>query len=428
MDNPKISIASESLRHASAWNVAELDTTLRHEGMKKLVEKGLHLAGGNPLGRFALRHTEGGPIKDPRLHTEVAGLELDGPVGLAPGWDKTGKTIHAWQALGAHHTTIGGVTLFPQRGNPMPRLRTMDQSVGDHGSAVSLNSFGFWNLGANQVIYNIEKQKASGEINIPIILQLTLNKEFYEPHNRYMVRDILSETVKRVLPVADAVNLGLSSPNTVGMRESQDVQKFISEIMYATAYAIKSSDRPVPLILKGDGDGGEKRLDSYARLVEYSDKGTFDAFELINTTGLDHIKERYGLPKQFPGGLAGADPEYQQMALDAVKFVYERVGGRVDIIGVGGINSGAQALKMIEAGASALSINTAVRALGLGAIRIIEKQLLEKIDAVYPDATSLDQIIGAATRKGPKCQAKETSEQIQAKIAERIRTGHYPRD
>lgn len=401
---------------------------MRHEGLKKLVERGLWIAGSHTLGRSALRSAGGGPIDDPRLRTDVAGLEMDGPVGLAPGWDKIGHTIQAWQALGAHHITLGAAPLFSQSGNPTPRLRTIDKRRGDHGTKVSQNAFGFNSRGIDQLIYNIYTQRQKEGVNIPVIVQLTVNKEFYSADLRQVIRPILVETVKRALrlfdgvSVVDGVSIGLSSPNTQGMRTMQDDLKLWSELINAVGYTVKEIDPNIPLIVKGDGDGGEERLDRYAWAVEAQERRIIDAFELINTTRLKHILAKYGV-EGLPGGLAGDDPGYKQLALGSIRYLYERVGGIIDIIGTGG--GASQAHDMIEAGASAVGINTGVRSRGLTVMRKVEQEIIERIDREHPGATALDQIVGVKTKRGPKYLAKETPEEAAARFSKGVRTGDY---
>ncbi len=423
-ESPRITVVSEALRHAQDRNFEEAGDVLRHEGLKKGVEHALYLGGRSSIGRAALSRLAGEPIDDPRLRTYVSELELDGPVGIAPGWDKTGKTIHGWQAAGARHHAVGGITFFPQAGNRMPRLRTMESALGDHGVDVSLNCFGFWCPGSDKVLYNIQRQKELGEITIPIIPQITINKEFYDGANLDFIGDMVRRTIKKLLPIADAINLGLSSPNTVGMRDTQNSGlEFMSQIIYRAREVTLQSDKYIPIIYKGDGDGGEERAEQYCHWAEVSGD-RFDAFELINTTALPHIKARYGA-ENMPGGLAGADSEYQQMALDTVRYIYQAVGSRFDIIGTGGVNSPEQALKMLEAGASAIGVNTGIRRHGIGTVRFLESGLLKLIDQKYPDATSLDQIIGAGTSRGPKVLTRESVSDKFRLQAERVGKGTY---
>jgi dihydroorotate dehydrogenase (fumarate) len=405
-ENPSHTLLTESMDRLSHGEFEEFGDIWRHEGLKKLVEHGLYRGGQNELGRLILKYFGGGPVNDPRLRTNIGGKDLDGPLGLAPGWDKTGKTIQAWQALGAHHITVGGVTLFPQAGNRMPRLRTMDSQLGDHGVDISLNAFGFWNPGAEKVVYNIQKQREMSSVNIPIIIQVTLNKEIVESQDRQRVRDTLIDTIKRILPVADGVSLGLSSPNTKGMRETQDEKDFISDITAAAAYTVKNYDENILVIFKGDGDGGEERLERYCNLATYRAR-TCDVLELINTTRDPKIWTKYGMnPEKIPGGLAGADRDYQAKTIEAIRYVYEGVGDTIDIIGTGGADSPTQVLTMIENGASAVGVNSSVRKLGLGVMKYLEKGLIKELDDQYPDAKTLDQIIGTRTARGVKANVE----------------------
>ncbi len=141
----KIGLVSESLRH-----VSEIGDIWRHEGVKHLVENILHRAGGNLVGEFALRQLADVQPLDSRLTTSVGDLVFNRPIGVGPGYDKTGTMARAWQVLGAGHISPGGFTFDPQWGKPMVRLRTFDDRVGDHGKSKSLNSFGFPNPGRKQ--------------------------------------------------------------------------------------------------------------------------------------------------------------------------------------------------------------------------------------------------------------------------------------
>lgn len=385
-------VIAESFQHLRTGAFDDLGDTLRHEGLKKAVEAGLHGLSGSELGVWVLGTMSGAVGAHQGLETEVAGLSMSGPTGLAPGWDKTGKTISAWQALGARHVTVGGVTLFPQAGNPMPRLRTFDEVVGDHGKTKSLNAYGFWNPGYSVVVGNIADQREQGNVHIPVIVQVTANKELYEAGNRHMLPDIIAQTIEKVSPVADAINLGLTSPNTLGMRDAQELE-FLRRIVGAARAAAGS----LPLIYKGDADGGTDRLDMYCQLAE---EGMVDAFELINTSARPDLKQKYGA-EDMPGGLAGADADFRDMAVAAVRYVYEAVGDKVDIIGCGGIGQDSdQAVRLVRAGASAVGINTGVRSLGAKAMSSTELAIDRHRRA--SGAQTINQLIGVDTSRGAK--------------------------
>ncbi len=383
------------LAKAHEWEAA--GEALRHEGLKHGVEAGMHALGNTELGRLALSRIAGPVVDDPRLATSLAGLQLDGPTGIAAGWDKTGNSILAWQAMGARHITPGGVPLYPQSGARWPRLWTMDDYRGDHGSSVSRNAYGFYSPGSDVVLRNIAAQRETGTVTIPVIVQVTANKEFYEPANRHLVPHMLAATIRKLSPVADGISLGLTSPNTLGMRDAQDQTEFIYACVASAREATIGSNWRLPLFYKMDGDGGEQRHDS---IIEVLLRAEADGAELINSTALATIKSKYGV-EDLPGGMAGADPDYQQMALDSVKYVYEAAGDRLAIHGMGGINSAEQNLRMIRAGASATSINTGVRSLGRRAMRQLEAGLIPHLDQMT-EVMQLQQIVGSDTLRGAK--------------------------
>jgi len=397
MESPDITLMRESARHVSQ-GLSEVGDIWRHEALKKAVELGLSVVQQSALGRWALEQASGGTIDDERLATSIGSLELAGPIGLAPGWDKPGKTLLAWDAMGARHATAGAVNLWGQPGKRMPRLVTFDTRLGDHGTDKSVNSFGFSSVRWEKAVYNLKKQRETGLIGapngMPVIVQVTMNKEMYETENVHQIAHWLGQTVKKVAPVADAISLGLSSFNTDNMRNAQDDPDFVRRNVEAAKNAVPEG---MDIIYKGDADGGEKRLDIYSGLVN-----EFDIImELINSTGMPRLKAKYGA-EDLPGALAGGDTEFQQMAEDAVRYVYEATGG--DIIGVGGVGVGRsdQAVRLIRAGASALSVNTGIRSRKAKIMTSTERDLIAHLDTLPPGQDNLRQIIGADTKRGPK--------------------------
>ena len=388
-----------TLMHETARNIQEglrgATDVWRHEGLKRGVEFVLDHLSRRESGLWLLEQASGGSIVDDRLATSIGGLALEGPMGVAPGWDKPGRTMAAWHAMGARHGTPGAVVFWGQPGNRMPRLHTFTRYIGDHGNEVSLNSYGFYAPRREKVIYNLERQREAGlvgkENGMPIIVQVTLNKEMYDEEHKDHIPHWLAATIKAVLPVADGISLGLSSPNTKGMRIAQDDEKFV---VNCVKVALDVADGK-PVVYKGDADGGEPRFDIYCRLID--EFGII--MELINTTGKREIKAKYGV-ENLPGGLAGGDPDYQQMAVDAVRYVYEQTGG--EIIGVGGIGVGrtGQAIRLLRAGARALGVNTGIRKRGAKIMTSTEREIIDHLDTLPPGRDTLQHVIGADTKRG----------------------------
>jgi dihydroorotate dehydrogenase len=401
-ENAQLSVTAEAYRNV-AEGFVNAGHALRHEGLKKGAEAGLHHLGNHYLGRAALELLAGSRGSDPRLATSLAGIDLTDCVGLAPGWDKQGKAILGLQAIGAGFITLGGFTLYLQPGNHLPRLFTFDRKFGDHGKLISINRFGFSSPGVGVGIRNIREQRERGEVTIPIFGQVTLNKEAYLPEHKHEIPDRVRQTTRALLPVVDGINLGLSSPNTSGMREAQDAFEFMYEVYMAAQDEIHkyNGGREVPLFGKGDGDGGTARWDIYCELS----RQTGCHWELINTTGLERIKAKYGA-KDVAGGLAGADPDYRKLGVDAVSYVYNQVGDKIDIIGAAGVGGPEyekgddQAMALLRGGASAVEFNTYMRTGGLKSFTHTKRGIIDSLDR--ENKGSVREIIGIDTKRGAK--------------------------
>jgi dihydroorotate dehydrogenase len=404
-ENPKITVVRESVRNIREGELEEAAHILHHEGLKRSLENSLYYIALTDIGRTALSKLAGGPFEDSRLRTSIGGLDLKGPVGLAPGWDKTGRGVLAMNAIGADFQVPGAFTWFEQAGQRMPRLFTFDEQIGDRGKSKSLNRYGFYNPGVRTGVYNLLRLRERTDLQGPIIGQVTLNKEFYEEANKDMIPQAVRQTVAELLPAVDGINLGLSSPNTKGMREAQNAHRFLYEIIMGAQDEIhRLSDKEVPLFVKGDGDGGTDRLDIYCELARESGCN----LELINTTGLERIKSKYGAENEA-GGLAGADPDYRNLAVDSVRYVYEQVGDKIDIVGVGGIGGPEveggldQAISLMEAGANAVEFNTYFRTGGIRSFTNIKRGMAIWLDR-QSDISNISEIIGRRTQRGPKIQ------------------------
>src|SRR5881628_533535 len=59
---------------------------------------------------------------DSRLNTNLGGLELANPIGLAPGFDKNAEFLPSLTQLGFGYIVVGSITREPRAGNPFPRL------------------------------------------------------------------------------------------------------------------------------------------------------------------------------------------------------------------------------------------------------------------------------------------------------------------
>jgi dihydroorotate dehydrogenase len=392
-EKSNVTLTGETMRH-----LKEARDIWLHEGAKDALGKVLYRVGKHESGQRLIERLAR-PIENPRLATSIGGLALCGPTGLAAGHDKLGYNIQAWQAAGANFLVLGGVTWDEQLGNPMPRLHKFRRTLGDFGRDVGLNFYGFNSPGRERFMQNVADQREIAEVDIPIFIQVTLNKEMYDERNFHLIPQRLAETARYVSPYADGISLGLSSPNTLKMREAQD-EDFLYEIIMRTKEAVGNK----PIELKGDGDGGEERCEMYCEVIRRTE---LDIISLINSTALARIKAKYGAA-HVSGGLSGGDPEYQQMAVDSVAYVYETVGDKVDIIGTGGIagpQADEQAIRLVRAGASALGRVTGIARDLVRVATNTDRAVLAHLETEQQRAGNvmhLPDIIGADTHRGPK--------------------------
>jgi dihydroorotate dehydrogenase len=405
MARSNVTLSGETMRQVNeAWQ--DISAIWLHEGAKNALGKVLYQAGKHELGRLAIEKLAN-RVYDPRLATRIGGLALGGPTGLGAGHDKPGYNIQAWQAAGANFLVEGAVTWDEQHGNPMPRLYKFRRTIGDWGMNVGLNAMGFNSPGREIFAQNVSEQRQIAQVDIPVIIQVTVNKELYDERQRHIIPQRIADTISYIEnyseeSLADGYSLGLSSPNTFGMRDAQ-TEAFLYEIIMRAMEAANGK----PLDLKGDGDGGEQRLETYCELI---DSTGLPIISLINTTALENIKAKYGAANK-PGGLSGGDPEYQQMAVDAVRFVYEAKGDKVDINAHGGIagpQANEQAIRLIRAGGSSLGKVTDIPRHLLRTITTTDRAVQAELDseqAKTGKVVYLEDIIGADTRRGPKSLA-----------------------
>jgi dihydroorotate dehydrogenase len=268
------------------------------------------------------------PRARPVLAQKLWGLDFPGPVGLAAGMDKGEVLAPAWFRLGFGFVEIGTVTPRPQPGNPRPRLfRLKDQRA-------LVNRMGFNNAGAEEVARRL---RALPRQPGPVFVNIGRNKD--TPNER-AAEDYVA-ALKTLAPHADGVVINVSSPNTPGLRE---LQENLGALVKAVVQA-RSPERNIPVLVKLSPD--EERLEEIA---EAAVAAGADGIVATNTT-VDH-------QSQESGGLSG-EP-LRAKALAACARIYRKVGGKVPIIGVGGIATAEDAYARIRAGASLVEIYTAL--------------------------------------------------------------------
>ena len=274
---------------------------------------------------------------------EALGLRFPNAVGLAAGFDKNARAWPAAAALGFGHVEIGTVTAKAQPGNPRPRVFRFP------GEEALINRLGFNNEGAVAVAARLAGQPPRGRRRIPLGVNLGKSKvtEIDRAPEDYL------ESFSLLADHADYVALNVSSPNTPGLRQLQDesrLRDLLSAIAGANAARVQSGKARVPILLKIAPDLSFPQIDAVLGVV--SDHG-IDGVIATNTT-LARPGPFAGVSEA--GGLSGRP--LNGRSTQVIAYIGRSTGGRLTIIGVGGITDVVSAAEKLDAGAKLVQIYT----------------------------------------------------------------------
>ena len=311
---------------------------------------------------------------DPILATTLWGLSFANPVGLAAGFDKNAEVPDAMLALGFGFVEVGTVTPEPQPGNPRPRLFRLPED------GAVINRMGFNNDGITAVAHRLGRRRELGRTGL-VGGNVGPNKGAADPAAACAV------AVGRLCRFVDYLVVNISSPNTPGLRGLQRRAE-LARLLDAAREARDAAGSTTPLLVKVAPDlSAEER----AEIAEVVLQAGIDGLVATNTT-ISRPESLLGRHRGEAGGLSGA-PLFEPSTRVLADF-YRLTGGRLPLIGVGGIASGAQAYAKIRAGASLVQLYTALVYQGPALIGRIARELagLLRRDgfAAVADAVGID--------------------------------------
>jgi dihydroorotate dehydrogenase len=312
-----------------------------------------------------------GPVTSPRLRVALGGLDLPNPVGLAAGFDKNAVAVAPLTRAGFGFVEVGAATPLPQPGNPRPRLFRLaaDQAA--------INRFGFNNDGAVAIAARL-----AARIPGPVPVGLNLGANRTSPDRAADFARVLALCG----PHADFATVNVSSPNTERLRDLQGPAA-LAALLAGVMEARAALPRRIPVWLKVSPDLAP---DDLAALAETALAAGVDAIVATNTT-----LARDGLTsaqRNETGGLSGA-PLFER-STRVLAQIHRLTGGRIPLVGVGGVRSAEEAWAKITAGAAAVQLYTALAYRGLGLAADIARGLDSL--AVRAGFTSVAQATGTA--------------------------------
>jgi len=331
-----------------------------------------------------------GAPDDPVLATRLWGRAFSNPVGLAAGFDKNAVVARQMLGLGFGFVEVGTVTPRPQAGNPKPRIFRLS------ADRAAINRIGFANVGqavAARRLAALRRRVVPG----PVGVNLGKNKETVDAAADY------AAGAKALAPIADYLVVNVSSPNTPGLRALQgrrELEAIVARVRDALG-AVMAAAPPPPLLVKIAPDLAPADMADIAALAG---AGAVDGLIVSNTT----IQRPPGLidPRRAEAGGLSGRPLFA-LATQVLAEMYRLTGGRVPLIGVGGISGPRDAYAKIRAGASLVQLYTALVYEGPGLVGRIKKGLAARLRA--DGFATLAEAVGAdhrrpaarAPRKGP---------------------------
>ncbi len=316
----------------------------------------------------------------PELRVHAFGRELPGPLGLAAGFDKDAKGVRALGAMGFGFVEVGTVTAEAQPGNPKPRLFRLPRD------RALVNRMGFNNEGASAAARRLAHREDG-------IVGVNIGKT-----KRVAESEALADftaSAERLAPFADYLVVNVSSPNTPGLRDLQAVDK-LRPLLVAVREACDraSPTRRVPLLVKIAPDLADDDVDAVADLaLELGLDGIIATNTTIARTGLSTSESRVAALGK--GGLSGAP--LKARALEVLQRLRARVGSKLVLIAVGGIETADDAWDRIAAGATLVQGYTGFIYGGPAWARRIHRGLADKLRE--HGLASIEDAIGNATTR-----------------------------
>ena len=310
-------------------------------------------------------------LDDPMLHTEVAGLALPAPVGLAAGFDKNAEAPDAMLRAGFGFVECGTVTPLPQAGNPRPRLFRLsdDRAV--------VNRMGFNNAGLEAFAGRLGKRERRGVVGANI----GANKDAMDRIADYVTG------LERLWGLADYFTVNISSPNTPGLRALQ-TKAALEELLgrLAEARAALKSPQAAPIFLKVAPDLEDGEVETIvAAVADFGLQGI-----IVSNTTVSRPDTLRSAGKAETGGLSG--PPLMSLSTQVLSRFHAANDRGLALIGAGGIATGADALAKIRAGAQAVQFYSAMVFEGPGMIVRVKRDLAARLRA--EGFTSVAQAVG----------------------------------
>jgi len=325
---------------------------------------------------------------DARIATRVLGLDFASPVGLAGGFDKDARRPRALAALGFGHLELGTVTARAQAANPRPNMFRLP------ADRALINRLGFPNAGAQTVVDGFLSRGGARACGVPVGISIGKSREVpLDPLGG--VIDDYKESFRHARRAADFVVVNVSSPNTKDLRAIQGAE-LARELFRAIVAERDARDagaagaRKLPVLVKVAPDLSDADLEALLGVVE---EFGLDGVVATNTTIARRALATDAATVEAigAGGLSG--PPLRARALDVVRRVRARLGTKIAVVGVGGIETGADAMAYVRAGANLVQLYTGFIYGGPATASRIAREMAREVERA--GAARIAELVGA---------------------------------
>tara|TARA_A100001015_G_scaffold63326_1_gene69882 strand:- start:1257 stop:2303 length:1047 start_codon:yes stop_codon:yes gene_type:complete len=288
-----------------------------------------------------------------QLETNLLNERIPNPIGLAAGFDKSAEVYNSLFKLGYGFVEVGTITPKRQLGNTKPRVFRLEKDQ------ALINRLGFNNHGSEIVSKRISDNLPSGFLGINI----GPNKDTKNKDEDYFI------CLSRLSSFAGYITINISSPNTEGLRNFHE-KKALEKLLLGVNKIKKDKNIVKPLVVKISPDIKDNEISSIIELIL---KHKIEGIIVSNTTD-SHREKLSDIQKNEKGGLSGQP--LKDLSTKLIKKFYRETKGKIQIIGVGGVDTGHAAFEKICAGADAVQLYTSMVYKGPGVVKEMKKELI----------------------------------------------------
>ena len=304
------------------------------------------------------------------LNIELLGKTFPNPIGLAAGFDKSAEVYNPMFKLGFGFVEVGTVTPLKQFGNIKPRVFRLKED------SALINRLGFNNDGIDEIKKRILSKKKIGVLGINI----GPNASTSDKKNDYFIG------LKSFFNLADYITINISSPNTKGLRDFHETNQ-LTELLIGLNKIKDENKTNIPLLLKISPDIKKNQIEDICGIVSDNNVSVL----IVSNTSDNNRKNLINELKSEEGGLSGQP--LKKISTDLIRVFYNKLNGKIPIVGVGGVDNAESAYEKITAGASLIQLYTGLVYKGPNVVKEIKSELVKML--INDGFNSLNEAIGS---------------------------------